>query len=94
MRIDILNLDILARDWVADGAPVLAGPALRRRDMVLRLVVSLVLVQLPVDLGVAVLFLLVQALDELLDVGDPVAAGVVLPGRVDLFLGVHPSFLI
>lgn len=89
VRGDVLDLNVLARDWVAHGAPVLARLLLRRVDVVLGLAIAPVGLQLGVDLGIAVLLLPVQALDELLDVGDPVRARVVLPGWVHFLVGVH-----
>lgn len=77
--VKIVNLDILASDGVSNCPPVFA------------LVLSDVLmcICLGVDLGVAMLLVMVQILHELLDVRYAVLTRIVLRRRGDMLLGVH-----
>jgi hypothetical protein len=87
--VDVLDLDLLARHGVVRGAAVLARLALGHGHVVHGLAMVLVGAELLVDLGVAVLLVAVQRLDELLDVGDAVGPRVVLPRGVDSFVRAH-----
>ena len=82
---NIVDLDVLASDWVANC------PAVSSLGLVI--VVSLdlalaflVLLLLGVDLGVSLPLILVQAFHKLLNVGNPVGARIMARRRVMLLL--------
>lgn len=85
LRANIIDLDVLASDRIADCAAV---PSLGLVGVVsLDLAVAgLVLLLLGVDLGIPLPLVLVQALHELLDVRNPVGARIVAHRRRVLLL--------
>lgn len=84
---NIIDLDVLAGDWIADCAAVSPLGLIGVVSLDLA-VAGLVLLLLGVDLGVPLPLVLVQALHELLDIGYPVGARIVARRR-RVFLLLH-----
>lgn len=87
IRSDVVNLDILAGDGIADCPAVVSLGLLgvMRLDLA---VAGLVPLLLGIYLGVPLLLILVQAFHELLNVWNSVGARIVAPGGC-VFLLLH-----
>lgn len=92
--VNIIYFHVLSRDRVSDGAPILA--LLLRASLVLLNFTGglLRLLSCIVDLGIAVFFVSVQLLHELLDVWDAIGTGVVLSRWDNSLVCVHIEYLV
>lgn len=89
IRTNIIDLDVLAGDWIADCPTVSSLGPISVVSLDLALAV-LLRVLLGFDLGISLSLVLVQACHELLDVGNPIGARIVASGP-RVFLLLHPA---
>lgn len=88
---NIIDLDVLASDWIADCPAVISLGLLGVVSLDLALT-GFVLLPFGIDLGVSLPLILVQALHELLNVGNPVGARIVARRRL-VFLLLHVAYI-
>lgn len=92
--VNVIYHHIFARDWIANGAWVFALPSLASLvlldvTVIVWLGLRLLHLRLGVNLRIAPLLLVVQALHELLNVGDAIGARVRLAAGHSCLLSVH-----
>lgn len=91
IRADVVDLDVLACNRIADCPAIVSLGLFVLVSLDLTLA-CLVLFLFSVDFGVPLLLILVQALHELLNVGNPVCARIVARRRLMLLL-LHVAYV-